>query len=664
MSPFRREISLLACVLLMAGCAAGARGPAAARPSPEARARPLPYPVTVPAEYEAAVRGGTRTATGRAGPRYWQQWTRYRLTARLHPDEKRLEGRGQMVHYNRSPDTLRAIFLQLIQNVHALGAARLEEAEVTGGVELARVAVGGRELLATADSGPRYAVSGTRMAVILPQPLTPDDSATLSIDWSFKIPQAGASGRMGWSEEDLFFIAYWYPQMAVYDDVVGWQIDPFLNNSEFYAGFGEYEVTVEAPQGWLVRSTGRLRNPEEVLAPPVLERLRRAEQSDEIVHVVTAEDLGRVTRTSPDGWLAWRFHADSVRDVAFSATRASLWDAARTPVGDRDGDGRTDYARVEALYRQSAPLWKEVARYMQHSIDHHSRFTGLPYPWPHMTAVEGAGIIRGGMEFPMMTLMGDYNERGDSALYYVTAHELAHMWVPMIVSNDERRHAWMDEGTTSFNENQARKEFFPGISHDLPDQNAYVTLARLGREGEILRWSDFHYTGAAYGVASYQKPASLLVALRGVLGEETFLRAYREFFQRWKYKHPYPWDLFHTFESVSGRDLGWFWRVWYYETWTLDQAVAEVRSTSEATRIVVEDRGWAPMPAHLTITRADGTVLRREVPVDVWLRGVTRTVVEVPAGSPVAQVEIDADRHFPDVNRHNNVWKREADRPR
>ena len=645
------------CALSIAGCAGVAAAPQTA-PPPGAAERPIPYPVTQPPDFEWAIQQGTRTTSGAPGRAYWQQWARYDLTARLLHERKVLEGRGTITYYNRSPDTLNPVFLQLIQNLHKPGALRLEEVEVTGGVVLRRVAVDGLELTVDADSGPRYLVDGTRMGIVLPEPLAPRDSVTIGLDWSFTIPARGAGERMGWNDDNLFFLAYWYPQMAVYDDVVGWQIDPFRSNAEFYAGFGSYDVTVEAPAGWLVHGTGALQNPEEVLRPEIVQRMRLAERSDSIVHVVAAADSGRVTRTDRGPWLTWRFRADSVRDVAFSATRASRWDAARTPVGDRDGDGRTDYARVDAVWRASAPRWAHVARYAQHSIDFLSRYTGLPYPWPHMTAVEGGGIIGGGMEFPMMTLMGDYNARGDSALYYVTAHELAHMWVPMMLSNDERRRAWMDEGTTSFNENQARMEFFPGVNHNLPDQETYLQLARFGGEGEILRWSDFHYTGAAYSIASYAKPASVLVALRGVLGEETFSRAYRMFLRRWAFKHPYPWDLFHTFESVSGRDLSWFWRTWYYETWTLDHAVASVESTEGGTRIVVEDRGWAPMPVHLAITREDGTVVRREVSVERWLGGATRAVVEIPGGSTVVRVEIDPERHFPDLDRENNVWER------
>ncbi len=628
--------------------------PAAQRDSVE---RPTPYPVTVPAEFQRAIAAGTRTTTGRPGPRYWQNAASYTLTARLLETQKRLEGSGRIVYYNRSPVVLDQLHLDLTQNFHAEGAVRAEPAEVTGGVDIGPVVVDGTALR-PGSRGPRYQVAGTRLVIVPPRPVQSGDTAVIEVAWAFRIPQAGAGARMGYAGDDLFFLAYWYPQMAVFDDIVGWHPDPFVGTTEFYADFARYDVTIDAPAGWLVLSTGVLANAEEVLAPDVLDRLRRAEASANVVTVVSQSQFDRATGAGTNGRLRWRFVADSVRDVAFSVTRRSIWDAGRTPVGDRNGDGRVDHARVDALYRSSARFWTNAARYSAHAIDFLSRYTGVPYPWPHMSAVEAGEIIGGGMEFPMMTLIGDYNQRGDSALYNVIAHELAHMWVPMIASTDERRYSWLDEGTTTFNENQARMEFFPGLNHNLPDQQAYLQVARTGGEGEMMRRSAHHYDSAAYVTASYAKPATVLVALRGVLGEETFIRAYREFLQRWKYRHPYPWDLWNTFEDVSGHDLDWFWRAWYYETWTLDQAVASVTAGSDGTRIVVEDRGLVPMPVHLTITLANGETVRQVVPVDEWLAGKRRAQVVVQTPSPAVRVEIDPERAFPDVDRRNNVWAR------
>jgi aminopeptidase N len=280
-----------------------------------------------------------------------------------------------------------------------------------------------------------------------------------------------------------------------------------------------------------------------------------------------------------------------------------------------------------------------------------------------MTAVEGGGIIGGGMEFPMMTIMGDYNNNTARMLYAVTAHELAHMWVPMIVSTNERRYSWIDEGTTSFNENMARKDRFADSESVESDRQDYLEIARDDAEGEMMRWSNYYYTGTAFVNAAYRKPATMLVALRAVLGEDTFERALHDFVDTWAYKHPYPTDFFNTFERVSGRDLDWFWYSWYYTTWTLDQAVAEVQRMDDGTtRITVADEGHAPMPVPLTITRTDGSTLTRTIPVDVWLEGRTRASVTIPSGPAVERVAIDAEHHFPDIDRADNVWTR-TDQP-
>ncbi len=655
-------LSLFLAAYATGGPDAATPAPSPAPPQPVTADRPVPYPVVIPPEFERAITAGTRSRDGSPGSRYWQQEADYAISARVEPDAKTLTGSETIRYHNNSPDTLPVLVLNVTQNFHAEGALRLEAAEVTGGAEIERVTIDGAELGPTTGDTPGFAVEGTLMYILLPRAVVPGGVVEVGVDWSFAIPQAGAGGRMGYSGDELLYLGYWFPQMAVYDDVIGWHVEPFRGNAEFYSDFGDYDVTVDAPAGWLVMSTGTLRNPEEVLRPDVLERLRRAESSDAVVHVVTHDDAASATAAGRGGRLTWRFTADRVRDAAFTLMREYAWDAARTPVGDRDGDGVTDYARVDAFWRAYARYWDDAARYAQHSIDFLSRFTGLPYPWPHMSVVEGGGIIGGGMEFPMMTLIGDYNERGDSALYYVVAHELAHMWQPMMLSSDERRYAWFDEGMTTFNENNARMEFYPGENHFLGDQQNYLQVARSAQEGPIMRWSDFHRPGPAYGIASYAKPGSVLHALRGVLGEETFGRAFRAFFDRWAFKHPYPWDMFNTFEDVSGRDLEWFWRAWYYEStadgrWFLDQAVAGVEGlTSGETRITIRDEGWVPMPVLLRVTREDGEVATRTVPVDRWLEGAAITTITLPAGAPVTRVEIDPDGYFPDLDRRNNVW--------
>lgn len=623
--------------------------------------RPVPNSISgeIPNSFYNAVENNTRTFSGKPGPEYWQQQSDYEIDVEILPEKKKLIGSSTITYYNNSPDTLKQIYLELSQNLHKAGVPRSGNAEITGGVNLHSFSYDGQALQPIQrQNHSGYYINGTMMAVIPDEPLLPGSSVQMQSEWDFTIPQQGADGRMGYDSDDLIYIAYWYPKVRMYDDVIGWFTDLFLGNAEFYNEFGNFNVDITAPEQWIIAATGELTNAQDVLQDSIYQRLQQAYRSDSTMNVVSEDDFGNVTTTEKDGTLTWNFTAADVNDFAFSVTKESIWDATRTPVGDRNGDGNGDYAKINSFYRSSALLWQQEARYAQHSIKFLSEFTGLSYPWPHMTSVEGGGIIGGGMEFPMMTLMGSYQGRSPMSLYAVTAHELAHMWVPMQVASNERRYAWMDEGTTTFNENQAKKAFYPNNPNpDLTDFRSYLGITFTDLEGEIMRRSDYHYSGAAYSVASYPKLASVLVALRGLLGEETFMKAYHTFMERWQFKHPYPWDLFNTFEDVSGRELDWFWRSWYYETWTLDQAVAEVTEVENGTRIVIQDYGQIPMPAEVEITLANGDIITRIIDVETWLKGATSVIFNIDTNSAVTKVRIDPEHKFPDTDRSNNVWK-------
>jgi hypothetical protein len=319
---------------------------------------------------------------------------------------------------------------------------------------------------------------------------------------------------------------------------------------------------------------------------------------------------------------------------------------------------------IHSLWRpeRRAWAWDQSARYARHSVEFLSRYL-WPYPYPHMTAVDGPASC-GGMEYPMMTCIG--GPRDTLALYSVTVHEIGHMWFPMQVGSDEKRYAWQDEGLTRFNQAQAMREFFRGYDLEAIVRDQYLSLARRGSashtgdvgEVELMRHGDLYPVDSpAYGIASYAKMSTNMSTLRALLGDSLFLRAYREYGRRWIGKHPMPDDFFNTFEDVAGRDLDWFWRSWWFETWTLDQAVGAVTQRDGTAEIVIEDRGLAPMPVRLAITHADGTTRRAEVPVEAWLRGARRYTLRVPAPSPVTRVVIDPDAAFPDIARGNNVWE-------
>lgn len=620
--------------------------------------RPVVNAIPIPPEYTKAIQNGTRSIDGRPGSNYWQQYTDYHIRTTLLPESNSLVGIVTMNYSNNSPDTLTTLHIDLDLNMHKEGAIRNEANEVTEAISIQNVRLNGVEIGRNMINNQRYLIQGTRLVIIPGVAIPPSTETEIEIHWSLEIPQQGGSGRMGYDSGNVFFLAYWYPRMAVYDDLIGWHPDPFLGRAEFYHGFGNYSIEITAPGNWVVMSTGEFLNPSETLAPHIYDRYSMALKSDSTINILRKEDFGYAATKANEGTsLTWKFRADNVRDVAFSATKESFWDGARASVGDLNGDGNLDFTAVHSFYRESAPLWAKSVEYQQHSIEFLSRYTGFSYPWPHMTAVEANDIIGGGMEFPMMTVIGNYNRAGANALYSVTLHELAHMWIPMIVSTDERRYSWIDEGYTVFHTDAGKLEYIPSQDHREMTRQGYVRFALTGREGEMMRWSDYHYTGQAFGIASYTKPATILVALKGVLGDEVFIKVHRELFKSWSFKLMSPFDLFSLVESVSGQDLTWFWRAWYFETWTMDQAVKDVVFEDGQTTITIKDNGSAPMPVHLTISLDNGEVRTYKTDVDRWLDGYTELNITLPYIN-INRVVIDKDRYFPDTDRSNNVWQK------
>ncbi len=659
--------SLAAAVLLFGGGPGLVpEGLAAQEPSGSEREirRPIPEPVVAPRFFRNALRAGTRSQDGRPGPGYWQQEASYEIDARLDPATARLRG-SEVVHYrNRSPDSLRVLVMHLHQNLHRKGTVRNEPQEITGGVDLDRVAVNGTVLHPRGmGPGPSYEVNATLLVLHPERPVAPGDTAEIAVDWALTLPRSGA-GRMGWSEKELYFVAYWFPKMAVYDDLRGWDAQPYLGNAEFYDGFADYDVSLTVPAGWTVMATGELRNPDDVWTRMTRERLEQAAGADTIIPVADRSDRerGTVTAETGTGYLTYRYTAERVRDFAWTTSDVQSWSATSAVVPDRDGDGSDDRVLIHSFWRPDrAPLWEDQALYGKHAVEHHSRYTGFAYPWSHMTSVEGADIIGGGMEYPMLTVMGPYTGRAAEDLYNVTSHEIAHMWIPMVASTNEKRYAWMDEGSTTFLEDQGRPEYWPGTDAHAEEMRSYLRVARAGIEEPLMRHGDYYPPGPGYGIASYPKPASLLVTLRALLGEDAFLDGYRGFIDDWAYKHPTPWDFFNAFERAADRELDWFWSAFYFETWTLDHAVAGVEREDGRPVIVVEDRGWAPMPARLTVETTEGGTLHRTVPVSRWLAGHTRARVALPASvGEVVRVELEPEDLFPDVNRGNDVWTREG----
>jgi hypothetical protein len=618
--------------------------------------RPIPYPVQYPPSFQQALDNDTRSRSGAPGSDYWQNEASYDLEATLTPSTKMLRGEGTIRYQNNSPDTLSTLLLHLRQNIYKAGAPRRAAGmEVTGGIQIASVEAGGQSLPAygsrsqmRGDAG--YVVDYQLMRVRPPEPVPPGGEVTMTMTWSYKLRSEGPSPRQG-TDGEVFYVAYWYPQMAVYDDVEGWDTDRFLQHAELYADYADYDVSVTAPEGWIVGATGTLQNASDVLTRPVRRRLDQARESDEIVSVVEPDQRGTglATPDSDDGTLTWNYEAKNTRDFAFGTSDQYVWDAT-TAETDDDDDGT---ALIHALYRPDAESWDRAAEFGRYSIELLSDRV-MPYPYPQMTVVEG--IVGGGMEYPMITIISG-DGRSPESLFGTTLHEIAHMWFPMIVGSQENEHIWMDESMATYFTRLGRVDFWD--ADPWTPNTGYFRKAGTIRETPLMRHGDLYPSVSALVTASYDKASRMIYALRGLYGQENVSEALQTYAERWAFKHPYPFDLFNTFEDVLGDDLDWFWTPMAYETWTLDQAVADVEASGDGVTVRVRDEGRTPMPADVRLTYASGETETKRLPVDPWLEGEREATLTFPAGEP-ERVEIDPEGYLPDVDRSDNVWPRET----
>ncbi len=585
-----------------------------------------------------------RSASGMPGPKYWQQRADYTITASLDTAEKALTGDETIAYTNDSPDTLRLVWLQVDQNIYrpeSWGSymnpndARWAARGFEGGIDVRYVKVGG-------DNVEPY-IRDTDMRVDLRQPLPPGGNVTLQIGWAFKVPEHG-SDRMG-RQGTLYEIAQWFPRMVVYDDVHGWNVDPYLGQGEFYREFGDYDVSITLPAAYVVASTGLLQNPQEVLTATERERLAKAAKSSSQVQIIGPEEVGRATtRPGTGGVLTWHFAAENVHDFAWAASPTFRWDALTGKQG----------VLCQSYYQPQDTAWVTGADMTCFSIDEFSK-RWYPFPWPQATSV--AGPV-GGMEYPMIVFV--HGRGGAQNVFGTIAHEHGHEWFPMIVSSNERRYTWMDEGFNTFIDTWANDLRYPGTDTKAAYLQAYYQGVRGGMDEPIMTPPD-RVVPAALGLVGYRKPAMVLHLLRDqVLGPESFDQAFRSYIARWAFKHPTPSDFIRTMEDVGGMDLDWFFREWLYTTDRLDQAIAGVEQTQQAdgtwlATVHIENNTPLVMPVDLTLATADGKAREVELPIQIWYRGQSYAYTAA-LPSKLTGVTIDAGGAMPDVERDNNAW--------
>lgn len=603
-----------------------------------------------------------RSASGYPGPKYWQNRADYNISAVLDETQNKVSGTVTITYKNNSPDALPYLWLQLDQNLFKEGSrgnslikagsrygARGEKVEGGYTISGLNVAQKGKDLKFTSI------IEDTRMQIRLDRPLAANGEViTLKMDFSFIVPKNG-SDRMGHLETqngEIFTIAQWFPRMAVYDDVTGWNTLPYWGASEFYCEYGDVNFSVTAPASHILMGSGELLNPQEVFTAEQLKRWNAAKNSDQKIAIRSAQEVTD-PKSRPSGkQLTWKFKMNNTRDVAWASSKAFVLDAARINLADGKKSLAVSAQPVESNGDDS---YGRGVEYVKASIEHYSnKWFSYPYPM----AVNIASNISG-MEYPGIVFCGWKAKNGD--VWGVVDHEFGHSWFPMIVGSNERKYGWMDEGFNTFINGISSAEFNKG-EYKSPAVDMHKVARYLANpEREFIMLTPDAMEEKNIGVNLYSKPGWGLNLLRDqILGEDRFDYAFKQYISHWAYKHPTPFDFFRSMENAAGEDLSWFWKGWFIGNWKLDQAISSVTPVMkdgkiESYHLKIDNLQQMPMPVILRVTTKSGRKDTIKLPVDIWMSNKS-WVVDYPTTEELVSAELDPDKVLPDIDPANNTW--------
>ncbi|MBS3807657.1 MAG: M1 family metallopeptidase [Bacteroidales bacterium] len=602
----------------------------------------------LPRELQKAYQQETRSYTGVPGENYFQNTADYDIDARFEPESGELRGEQIIAYRNNSPDTLKNLVMRVFMNIFQKGVERdfdVGPVDLHDGVEIENLRVNGEKV--DGSGIPRLLNGrGTIQTIRLADPVLPGEQVNVSMRWKVQLPQHVAI-RMGqYGKGHNWFVAYWYPHISVYDDVYGWDTHPFTGSAEFYYDFNDYEVRLTVPGDYMVWATGILQNPEEHYQGNILSRISQAKRTEEVVPIVTAEDLEKESVLKDRRQHTWHFTASQVPDFSFAVSKKYIWDGTSLEVDHQTG--RRTF--VSAVYDTSSVDFHQVAEVSRESIRMFSEeIMGVPFAYPKLTAFNGSG----GMEFPMMINDGDVSSYQGTV--HLTAHEIGHNYFPFYVMTNESYYAFMDEGLISFLPRIVEEKMIEGFNPFESLVQGYAFNAGNGMEVPLMVKSYMLSDYAAYRIHAYQRPGTAFYHLRELVGEEDFHKALRAYIIRWAKKHPTPYDFFYTCEDVLDRDLGWFWKPWFFEFGYPDLAVGKLHTSGSGQYINILKKGNIPVPIHLTVIYNDGSKEVIERSAEVW-KTSSQHHIAVDAGKDIRKIQL-GHANIPDAFPNNNTYE-------
>lgn len=642
-----------------------AQQPLPLRKAVETNKRSVRMDVPLTNSIRKALKDGTRDFTGKPGPNYWQLQTDYTIQASLDPHTQTITGTEKIDVYNNSKEELTRIVLRLDHNIFRADVPRgfSTPAETTNGMVITSLSVGGRKVdlkAAPANRGEaaRLAISGltrTVATITLDSAVKAGKKITLEIAWNTKLPGGpnGSGHRMTQRfDSTLFQPTQWYPRLAKYDDLRGWETSVYLGPSEFYNNFGRFDVSITVPAGWIVSGTGVLQNPKDVLTETARQRLATVLSSDNEVIIVGADERGPGKATAPGKMLTWHFTADMVNDFAWATSNNFIWSATRATIPEKGP------VPIHMVYLPSrAKFFEQAGKITRHALEFYSSLW-VPYPFPQLTLQDGPSA---GMEYPMVI-----NSNQGAA-----DHETAHQWWPMMVGNNETRYGWMDEGFNQYmNVYSAQHE--QGKPLNLDGQGQRYGAMMSGNENEAtLMWSA-NDAGIGYGFQTYAKTPLMLSMLGGIVGDEAVINAMKKYTTTWAFKHPSPWDYIFFMNNELGQNLEWFWYYWLWTTESVDGSIQNVQAVGKKTRVTIYQAGQMPSPVVLKVefepegpslgTMPNAKMLDNNTalvtwPADVWFTGNRTFEADLNFGArKIKKITYDPYGRFPDADAKDNVW--------
>lgn len=598
-----------------------------------------------PRNIKQAYKKGTRSPDGTPGKNYWQNTGDYTINITATPPDRTIRGSEQITYFNNSPDSLKTLVIDLFQNNHKPTAPRNSGTSpdyLTPGVHIDSLAINGQRHL---WKGGRRAATWSPLQ--LPDPLAPGDSVQLSIGWHYKVSKR--PGREGQIDSTTYYLAYFYPRVAVYDDYQGWDTIEFTGRQEFYSDFNDYTVHLTVPKNFIVWGTGTLENPQKVLQQDALNRFQRSKSSDKTIQIGSYKQVMSGEITAQNDRNTWTFRSGNIPDVAFGLSDHYDWDAASVLVDDQTNRR----ASVQAAYNDTSADFHQMVQYARNALDFYShQWPEVAYPYPKTTEFQGGA----GMEYPMMVNDASYSDPRFAR--FVAEHEIAHTYFPFYMGIDESRYAFMDEGWAT------TLEYLIGI-HDVGKESA----TKLFKRFRVNRWihnpsplSDLPIitpadmlTDPAYGDNAYGKAALGYLAMKDLLGDTLFKKCLHTYMDRWHGKHPSPWDFFYSFNDASGRDLNWFWKSWYFDNSYIDLAIKNVEKAGNEYSVTLQNIGGMPAPVNLDISYKDGSSDVRHQTPDIWKENLDQTTVTVKTDKDIQSIELDGGIWM-DADTSNNKW--------